>query len=50
MKSTLLQFQMLKILDQNDDILRNDNDFVVPDTICAKAAYLTLLMHYGSLF
>ena len=32
LKSTLLSSQMLKTLDQNDDIQKN-NDFVVPGTI-----------------
>ena len=33
-----LQSQMLKKLDQNDDIKKNNDDSVVPGTICAIAA------------
>ena len=29
---------MLKTLDQNDEVQKNNNDFVVPGTICAIAA------------
>ena len=29
---------MLKILDQNDDIQKNNDDFVAPGTICVIAA------------
>ena len=29
---------MLKTLDQNDDIQKNNNDFIAPGTICAIAA------------
>ena len=38
LKSTLLRSQMLKTLDQTDDIQKNNNDCVVPGTICAIAA------------
>ena len=39
LKSTLLRLQILKTFDQNDDIPKNNNDFVVPGTICAIAAF-----------
>ena len=29
---------MLKTLDQNDEILENNNDFVIPGTFCVIAA------------
>ena len=38
LKSTSFRLQMLKTLDQNDDTQKNNNDFVVPGTVCAKAA------------
>ena len=38
LKSTLLRLQMPKTLDQNDDIQKNNNDFVVPGTVCALTA------------
>ena len=38
LKPTLLRLQMLKILDQNDNIQKNNNDFVVPGTIFATHA------------
>ena len=38
LKSTLLWLQMLKTLDKNDDIQKNNDDFVIPDTIFAIPA------------
>ena len=40
LKSTSLRLQMLKTLDQNDNTQKNNSDFVVPGTVCAKAASL----------
>ena len=34
----MLQSHMLKTLDQNDDIQKNNNDFIAPGTVCAIAA------------
>ena len=38
LKSTLLRSHMLKTLDQNDNTQKNNNDFVVPGTICVTTA------------